>query len=596
MLKVKETWDLHRLYEGIGESEKLQARLHNTKKQTTLISEHIKSMDIENTDVDQLVNIMNDIQTVMSEAFEVNEFLICATAANVKDTKAQKLYDESEELNAKIEALLVDFDQLLTKVPKEAMKELNNHEDVKTYLFYLEERKEKVGSRLPLEMEKLIASLSVNGIKAWENHYDLMIDELRIPFEKDGKLEELSVAQASALFSDDRAQNKKLAKAFRKVCAENADTFASVLNRIAGFRLDVYKQRGWSNQLHEMLEQNRIQEKSLQAMMAAIHGNRSMVQQFLARKAQLLNTPKLGWYDLLTPTFKSDRKIKYEEAVEIVTSQFGRFHEKVGSFAKHAFQQQWIDAENRPNKAPGGFCAYMPLAKESRIFLTFGGNYQDVVTIAHELGHAYHNDVMKDEAFFAQQKGTSVAETASTFMENMVLDAAIAHAKDDQEKLSLLESKITYGILYLSLVPFMFEFEQQFYNKRKEGMLSAEELSELMDQHFHDLFGDIIEEKDTYRWITQGHFYNAEKAFYNIPYTIGYMFSNGVYALAKEQGEGFLEQYDDLLRNTGRMTVEQLAERYLNEDISNIDFWEASVQPVKAAIDEYLRLTEKRLH
>src|SRR5699024_7871659 len=232
------------------------------------------------------------------------------------------------------------------------------------------------------------------------------------------------------------------------------------------------------------------------------------------------------------------------------------FSEKLGDFAEKAFRERWIEAENRKGKMHGGFCANMPVAKESRIFMTYNGSYQDVVTIAHELGHAYHNHILHDEPAFAQEVSTSVAETASTFAENLVLDAAIEHAESDKKKIALLEMKIMNGLKYQAEMPALFLFEQKMYEKRKDGPLSAGEISELMGREMEYLYGDLIDEYNPFTWMTVSQLFDTELAFYNIPYTIGYLFSNGIYMLAKEQGEVFPEKYDALLRDTGRMTVE----------------------------------------
>lgn len=300
-----------------------------------------------------------------------------------------------------------------------------------------------------------------------------------------------------------------------------------------------------------------------------------------------------SWFDLESPAFSLSDKVDFTSAKTVISKQFHQFSDKLGNFADRAFEQDWIEAENRPGKAEGGFCASMPLAKESRIFLTYRETYQDLITLAHELGHAYHNHIIHDEPALAQRKGTSVAETASTFMENLVLDAVIEQTADENERLAMLEMKIRDGLKYVVSVPNMFRFERKFYDQRAEGMISAAQIKKMIAEVENEIYGGLVEELALHKWMFIGHFYDAEKAFYNIPYTIGYLFSNGVYEQAKQQPGGFPERYDALLRDSGKMTVEQLGEHYLGADITQVAFWQDAQKSLSSAIEEYLELTEK---
>ncbi|MCP3739369.1 M3 family oligoendopeptidase [Rossellomorea sp. BNER] len=593
---ISENWNLSSLYAGEAESQKLKEIMSQINIDIEQLNEKINRFDlpIERSNIPVLVNLFQSIQYVISGSLEVDDYLICVYSEDVKNESVSNLLTESSKIKANLASLVVELDQLLERIPEEVWSSLLENDEVKTYQFYLEERKLHMKNKLPAEMEIMINDLSVNGFSGWEDHYALLMSKLEIPVETD---KVLSIGQAlnQAMFSNDRSIRQKTARSIMKVSEKHADAFASILNHITGFRLDIYKKRGWNNLLKESLEQNRMNEQSLRALVSTVKDHKDVIKTFIQRKSQVSKMDHLGWYDIMAPSFTTNIKISYEEAAEIVITQFHRFSEKLGLFAEKAFNEGWIEAEDRTDKMHGAFCASMPLAKVSRIFLTFSGSYQDVVTLAHELGHAYHNYILHEEPAFSQQKGTSVAETASTFTENLVLDAAIARAKNGDEKLSLLEMKISNGLKYIGVVPSMFEFELKLYEARKNGLLTAEDMTKLMQEIQTDLYGDTLTEINPYNWMTISHFYSTEQAFYNIPYTIGFLFSNGIYALAKKQGQQFTERYDELLRNSGRMTVEQLAERYLNQDITEKSFWEASIQPTMDAINEYLMITEKMI-
>ncbi|WP_335873055.1 M3 family oligoendopeptidase [Bacillus sp. 2205SS5-2] len=596
---LKQNWDLQSLYEGGSQSEKLKSIMVTIEVEIEELEKRVEENNHleEGLNMDKLLIQLGQTQERMSEWLQIDEYLICLYADNVRDSSASTLLSYSAEIHAKLASLLLELDTSLLKLSEESWHNFLQKKEVEPFRFYLEERRQETKGRLPIETEKLIRSMSVNGFAGWESHYKQLLNKLKVSVVKEGIKKEISIGEAlhGVAFTKDRSTRIKYAQAIKEVCEENQATFASTLNHFAGFRLDLYQQRGWENVLKETLEQNRISEESLHSMMEVINENNHLVREFAKRKLALEKVESPAYYDIRVSSFSTETSIPYEEAVHIIVSQFRGFSEKLGDFAERAFEQGWVEVEDRPDKASGAFCASMPLTKESRIFLTYKGSYQDVVTLAHELGHAYHNEILMDVVPFAREKGTAVAETASTFLENLVLDAAISNARDEREKLALLEKKVINGLKYISMIPNMFIFEQKLYEKRQQGLLSAEEIKALMLETEKELYGDLIQEFDLMKWIYISHFYSADKAFYNIPYTIGYLFSNGIYAIAKEKGDSFPARYDELLRNSGRMTMEQLAEQYLQQDLRKKDFWKASLQPVREGLEEYLSLTERMI-
>lgn len=398
---------------------------------------------------------------------------------------------------------------------------------------------------------------------------------------------------SNLIFDQDRNKRESASKAIRRVLEPQKDTFASIFNHFAGFRLDTYALKGYEKTQAEFYEKNRIGEEAITSMMNALREHNEKEQRFLQRKAELMGLEKLSYYDIDVPYFSSKASIDYEQAAEIVKKQFHLFSEDMGTFAERAFDEQWIDAEKRKTKQFGAFCAKMPLEDQSRILLSFNGDYQDVVTLAHELGHAYHNSILQKEEAFSQETGSSLAESASTFAENLVLDAAIQHAETVEDQLSLLEMKITNGNKYISNIPYTFDFEKQFYEKRKSNKLSADELSDLMVETEKRWTNHALAEYNPYNWMTISHYYSPEKPFYTLSYTVGYLFSNGIYVQSKQGSEGFSDEYVELLRHTGKMSIEELGATFLNEDLTKSEFWKQSLQPINDAIDQFIELTDK---
>ncbi|UUZ90243.1 M3 family metallopeptidase [Paenibacillus sp. P25] len=314
--------------------------------------------------------------------------------------------------------------------------------------------------------------------------------------------------------------------------------------------------------------------------------------EYLQRKAKLLGVERLSWHDVEAPIGSGSKHYSYDEGAQLIVDQFRRFSPKMADFAELAFEKRWIEAEDRPGKRPGGFCTSFPIAEETRIFMTYSGTASNVSTLAHELGHGYHQHVMNDLPAFAQEYAMNVAETASTFAEMIVSDVAVKGAASDEERLTLLEDKIQRSVAFYMNIHARFIFETAFYEERRQGLLGTERLNELMLSAQKEAFRDSLSEYHPHFWASKLHFYITEVPFYNFPYTFGYMFSTGLYAEALRRGEAFEEQYVALLRDTGRMTVEELAQKHLGVDLRKPDFWQQAMDLSAADVKEFLRLTE----
>jgi oligoendopeptidase F len=267
----------------------------------------------------------------------------------------------------------------------------------------------------------------------------------------------------------------------------------------------------------------------------------------------------------------------------------------MAAFSVQAFERSWIEAEDRAGKRPGGFCASFPVAGETRIFMTFGGTANNVATLAHELGHGYHQHVMTDMPALAQGYAMNVAETASTLAEMIVADAAVKKASSDEERIILLEDKIQRAIAFFMNIHSRFIFETNFYEERRQGLVSVERLNELMVSAQKQAFKDSLSSYHPHFWAAKLHFYATDVPFYNFPYTFGYLFSAGIYAKALDEGASFEDEYVSLLRDTGSMTVEDLAQKHLGVDLTKPDFWQSAVDMAIEDVKQFMALTDAKV-
>jgi len=539
--------------------------------------------------------LIDGVQELGKRFREARAFVSCLTAQDVKDEQAKLWRGRLTQLSASYGAAMTQLERKILEVPDADWQELINHPKIQPVAFSLEERRRRAAEQLAPEQEILVGDLAVDGYHAWGELYNTVVGRITIPFEEDGEVKRLSVGQArNKFFSPDRKVREEVFKRWQKAWEEHADLCAAALNHLGGFRLNLYRHRGWDSVLKEPLDDNRMTLETLETMWGVIDGNKERLIPYFRRKAELLGLDVLRWCDLDAPIPGGEKSISYDEAADFIIEQFGRFNPDLAEFARTAFTDRWIEAEDRSGKRPGGFCTAFPVTGQSRIFMTFGGTTGNISTLAHELGHAYHQQVMGDLPYWSQLYSLNVAETASTFAELIVTDAAIRHASSDAERLGLLEEKLQRSAAFFMDIRARFLFETRFYDERKMGSLSVDRLNELMVKAQREAFADALAEYDPTFWASKLHFYITGQPFYNFPYTFGFLFSAGIYGRAREEGKAFAEKYAALLRDTGRMNVEDLAARHLGVDLKRPDFWQSAVDQVLSDVELFLRLSEKR--
>ena len=589
-----EVWDLDVFFKGGSGSTELRTHLDSVKEKLGSLEETASAFEVPQSAgaSKEVVNLIESLKEVALDLSQAGAVIGCFLAADTTDKKALQLQGETGSLGARFSTIGLKIRQTLAKADEDTWNGLMESDELKEFAFVLNEWREEVNLKLSEEEESLITSLSVDGYHGWGQLYDMLVGDIKIKIELDGEEKELSVGQANNLSSHENADVRKRSfEALEEAWEGKEDFFASALNHIAGFRLEVYKKRGWDSVLKEPLLRNRMSEETLDAMWGAIGVNKAPFVEYLHVKARMLGTDKMNWYDIDAPVTASTKKMSYQEGAEFILKHFGEFGPELEAFSRQAFEDSWIEAEDRPNKRPGGFCTGMPASEQSRIFMTYSGTMSNVATLAHELGHAFHSYALRPVHWMNRQYAMGVAETASTFAEMIVADAAVKAAETKDEKIALLEDKIQRSVAFFMNIHARFLFETRFYEERRNGIVSAERLNELMAEAQKEAYGDALNTVHPHFWASKLHFYITGVQFYNFPYTFGYLFYLSIYAKALEDGEGFEQKYMALLRDTAVMSVEDLAMKHLGEDITKQEFWAKGVALCIKDVEEFLELT-----
>ncbi|WP_053374425.1 M3 family oligoendopeptidase [Paenibacillus sp. FJAT-27812] len=588
-----QSWDLDVFYEGGSSSPAFLQELKGMDEDISKLDAALaKEADTAASDIASMTELL---QSVLIRLRQSESFVSCLLAQNIRDSAASARNDNVKTLSAKFLGVLTRFDNRLRGFDDNEWSALLENEKLAEVAFNLNERRELAKKKMAPELEALAEDLAVDGYHGWGDYYNVIVSRAKFTdIGKDGEKHILSAGQMQNRLSDgDREVRQTAFAEWEREWSEQADLCAETLNRISGFRLKLYEKRGWESVLQDPLQINRMSEATLQAMWAAIQEGKQVLVAYLERKAKLLGLEKLDWHDVEAPIGSATKTIPYDEAAAFIVEQFRTFSPDLADFSELAFREGWIEAEDRPGKRPGGFCTSFPKSGQTRIFMTFSGTASNISTLAHELGHAYHQHVMNDLPALSQEYAMNVAETASTFAELIVSDRAFNAAVEPEEKLGLLEDKIQRSVAFFMNIHARFLFETRFYARRKEGLVSVEELNTLMEEAQREAYCDLLGEVHPHFWASKMHFYFTDVPFYNFPYTFGYLFSAGIYAKALKEGPEFKDQYVALLRDTGRMGVEQLAKEHLGVNVEEIDFWRDAVALTAIDVGQFIEMTNE---
>ncbi len=597
-------WDLDSLYPNPASADfaPILERLRTDMRQLAADSELLPSVETDSAAWGAYLDRMAD---VLSRYEDLGAFVGCHCAADAGNKTYQRLEGVLAALEPQWQQTLTNVEFGLREIdPGRLAAILDQDERLARVRFYLEERQRSAALRLPKGEELLAAELAVDGLNAWSRLYDRLSGELRIEVMEKGELVKKSPGQVQ-FDSPERSVRQNNFYAASRAWKTIADTCADALNHICGARLTKYRRLGIDH-LAVPLRLNRMTRPTLDAMWRTITERKGCLVEYLSAKAKLLGLEKLCWYDTQAPlpmmreaaappprVAGAAGRLSWDEACSTVVNTLGEFSAEFGAFADQALRGAWVEAEDRPGKRQGGFCTGLPTKGVSRIFMTFTGSPDSMSTLAHELGHAYHSWVLRERPLFLRDYPMNLAETASTFAEAIVNDRRLADAATTSEKLSILDNICADGVAFLMNIHCRFLFEDAFHRERPAGEVPAERLFELMESAQKEAYLNALADDGWYPgfWISKLHFYIAGWPFYNFPYTFGYLLSQGLYALAHDEGPGFSDRYRRFLLASGSRLTEEVVQETLGYDLTRPDFWNRSLDIVEEHVREFVRLS-----
>ena len=593
-------WDLSNVYPSL-ESEEFKAAVEDYKKQVASLEKFFKkklskedaktkSKDLAPL-VGKAIDQINKIQTLSST---IVPFIYSYVTTDSRDKVAMKTLSEFEQASLPMNQLMTQFTAWLGKIAPKLDKVVDKNPSAAAHAFMLREAAEQSKYLMSEAEEALAAELSLSGGNAFGKLQGTVTSQLSVDFELDGKTQKMPMPALINLRSHpDEDTRRRAYEAENKAWEDVKETLAACLNGVKGEANTLNKKRGRKDAIHASLDAARMDRKTLEAMLGAMRDSFPMFRKYWHAKAKKIDKEKLAWWDVFAPVGKADKVYSFEEARDFIVENFGKFSPDLAALARRAFDSNWIDAEQREGKRGGAFCMGMDGVKESRILSNFDGSFDQVSTLAHELGHAFHNECayQAEKTFLQQLTPMTLAETASTMCETIVTEAVLASTQDPQEELAVLEAQIQNAGQIVVDIYSRYLFEKEVFERRERSELSADDFNDIMEGAQKETYGDGLDERylQKFMWTWKPHYYSSELAFYNYPYAFGLLFATGLYAIYKQRGAEFVEDYKDLLASTGEETAAKLAKRF-GIDITKRKFWDDSLTIIGQHIDRYCEL------
>ncbi len=544
-----------------------------------------------------MADLICAVEALSDRLGHLSAYLGCLSADDANDEAVKADEAWMSTLDAESVKLRATLQSALAAMTDAAFEQLLAEPSLKGADHAVKRMRVEGKQQMTAELESLAADLNVNGLHAWGRLYDTlsgkMVFDMTFP---DGLTESVPMARRRALMSEpDRKLREAAFHAGQKPWIDHADTLAAGLNGIAGTRLSLYGKRGVPHFLDTPLFDGAMSRASLDAMLEAIHTNIELPRRALRTAARLQGTSALHYFDLEAPQVAApeEKPLSWDDACASVEKAFSAAYPRLGNYFRDLLRDRWIEAQPRAGKRPGAFCTGSQLKHEERIYMTWHGTVHDMVTLAHEAGHAWHSCVLRPARSFAANYPMTLAETASNFGEMILLDGLMGDPGMTPEiRAYLLDQEMLRAHAYLINIPMRYEFEKAFYTERANGEVPVSRLSELMEEAQRKLYGDtlLVDGTDPMFWASKMHFFITGVSFYNFPYVFGYLLSQALFARFKAEGADFLPRYEAFLAATGSATCEEVVKRTLGADLTNPEFWATALKAIEPTLQAYEQL------
>ncbi len=607
-------WNLDSLYPSL-DSKEYKNDLSELENTFSLLQDMLNKTD-KNSFPEWLNSYIDLLNKESSLLKTLQAFAYIIYSTDTTNPLFMNNLNKMDDYDAQSTQLYIKFSEILAENKDKLENFYKEYPEKKEYSYLLNEIIEDKKHQMSAAEEALASKMSHTGSSAWSLLQEQIISNLK---DENGKT--FNELRNDANEASPELRKKSWEKEI-ELLAQNRIAFGAALNNLKGEKIALNEKRGWKEGIDNALFNSRLSKNTLNALIGAIEDSLPMWRKYFQAKADILRKngltqsktagtkehPGIAFYDLFAPVEKPNalgnsnslisKKWTFKEACDYVVDEYNSFSKNMGDFAKNAIENQWIDAEVRPGKVGGAYDEDFPKGHQSRILSNFTGTFSDIITLAHELGHAFHFSCMKNKAPLFFNYPMTLAETASTFAETIVKQDMIEKSQGS-DRMKILDLDLTDASQVLVDILCRFYFEESVFQARKSSELTADDFCRLMQEAQEKSYGNGLNDEKTadgknyterheYMWAVKSHYYIPELDFYNFPYAFGQLFAAGLYQRAKKEGSDFAKTYEMLLSQTGSMSCEELCLK-AGFDITKKDFWKSGIEMYAKEVEEYCK-------
>lgn len=584
-------WDLSAIYGGFDAADYTADRARLREAARTLrdcAADTARRTSDPRAWLGDTINLINEVSDLEEN---LGSYAYCVYSCNTNDARALREINGIEADSLPATSARVHFRNGLQELGDSLAETVAGNPELSQYRFVIDEELGRQLHQMSADEEDLAADLMRSGADAWSRLQDSVSSSLSEVWNEESGERKTVVELRSLAHDADRTVRRA---AYEKEIAawKRMETpLAFSLNGVKGTSICLNQRRNYSDAIEKAVSDSRITQNTLDTLIGVMEESLPIFRRYLKAKAKLLGIDRLAFYDLFAPVGApvgaAEKRWSFDEARETIGDVFSSFSAELGAFARDAFDSQWIDAKPHQGKVGGAYCTSLPLARASRILANYDGTFSSLSTLAHELGHGYHHEVLKDHPAMLRSYPMTLAETASIFCETLTFNYALERT-EGYDRLAILETFLQDITQVIVDILSRYYFEQSLFSAREGGELSPDELCRLMIDAQKRTYGDALDEKQLhpYMWAVKVHYYIPDLAYYNFPYAFGALFGLGLFGVFEKEGQEFAAKYRDLLEGTGSASAEQVCAA-AGFDIGRPDFWRQSISVIERRISEF---------